>query len=93
MDIKESIWYKNRLLALIRDNNDYYLLCAITDCPKLEVQEETETINNMITFTKSISGEINFPLVVGNNNSILNLIKLQDASEYEKIVSILKALL
>ena len=93
MDIKESIWYKNRLLALVQDNNDYYLFYAITDSPKLKIQEETQTINDMITFTKSISSEIKLPLVVGNNNSILNLIKLQNASEYEKIVSILKALL
>lgn len=93
MDIKESIWYKNRLLALVQDNNDYYLFYEITDSPKLKIQEETQTINDMITFTKSVSGEVKLPLVVGNNNSILNLIKLQNASEYGKIVSVLKGLL
>ena len=93
MDIKESIWYKNRLLALVQEDNNYYLFCAITNDPELKIQEETQTINNLITFTKSVSGEVKLPLVVGNNNSILNLIKLQNASEYEKIVSVLKALL
>ena len=58
-----------------------------------KIQEETQTINNLITFTKSISGEVKLPLVVGNNNSILTLIKLQNESEYETIVSVLKALL
>ena len=93
MDIKESIWYKNRLLALVQENNDYYLFYAITNYPKLEIQEETQTINNIVTFTKSVSGEVKLPLVSGNNNSILNLIKLQNASEYETIVSVLKAIL
>ena len=93
MDIKESIWYKNRLLALVQENNDYYLFYAITDCPKLEIQEETQTINNIVTFAKSVSGEVKLPLVSGNNHSILTFVKLQNASEYETIVSVLKAIL
>lgn len=93
MDIKESIWYKNRLLALLQDDNDYYLFYAITDSPELKIQEETQTINNLVTFTKSVSYEVKLPLVLGNNNSVLTFIKLQNASEYETIVSFLKAIL